>query len=85
MNDCEFQLECSLEPVRGDHELYCPRKGRTVLVIDGTCLSRLRNYGCSGCVCDQKNFILSKLIWLMLDICEDRADEQRRPSKTCIR
>jgi hypothetical protein len=72
MTEIEVQPEDSIldvENVRGDHDLYCPRKEQTVLVLDGTCFSRARDHGCCDCVCD-RNFILTRLILFMLDILE---------------
>ena len=72
MTEIEVQPEDSIldvENTRNDHELYCPRKDRTVLVLDGTCFSRARDHSCRDCVYDQ-NFILTQLILLMSDILE---------------
>jgi hypothetical protein len=66
---------------RADVEEYCILLDRYVLVLDGTCFYRQRSAKCRFCILDQDS-VKVKLIHVLCDMLEDRADEQRRTSIT---
>jgi hypothetical protein len=84
MNFSEVELEAEeyIDEIeaRADTEWFCELNERYVLIIDGTCFSRLRRARCSFCKFDRER-VLVKLCWLLCDLIEDTTEEERRLSK----
>lgn len=57
---------------RADREFFCVLKMHTVLIIDDVCYSRTRNCNCKQCIYDEEGLILTRLVWVLLDMMEDK-------------
>jgi hypothetical protein len=66
---------------RGDSEEYCALLEPYVLLIGEVCFSRLRSARCVFCRYDQED-VKVRLIHVLCDMLEDRAEEARRTSET---
>jgi len=61
---------------RADHEEFCVMNERTVLVLNQTCFCRNRNIRCRQCIYDG-NRLFAQLVWMLLDMLEDKEEVQR--------
>lgn len=68
---------------RGDRQFFCALRMRSILIVDDICFSRVHNKGCQQCIYDRgaQDRIFVRLVWVLCDMLEDRATEERRLSE----